>query len=80
MSQGLNELTLASLENAIRRAVNDEVARVTKKHMDAARSAIAEELDRAVPELIAGITLRLAKNFSIVQMRDELAITVSIKS
>lgn len=65
---------MTSIEDAIKRGVELEVARAVEGAMKQAK----EELDRKVPAIVAGLAIQILERVSMERLRNELLIHVSV--
>ncbi len=70
-----SKLTQETLKTAIEGAINNEIDRVTQELIVEAQTKMAAR----IPEIVAGISLRVHKMFSVQHMRDEMVIHVKLE-
>lgn len=68
-------ITITSLEDAIRRAVDEQIENLTKQLVEEAKVQIAAK----IPDIVAATSLRVQKMFDVRHMGNNLVITVCLK-
>lgn len=63
------------IEEAIRRAVKMEIDRAVKTETENAKA----ELDRRVPEIVAGLAIKIMEHVSMERLQNELLIHVCME-
>ena len=63
------------LELAIRRAINERLTEITQEEVE----EVKKRLEKKVPEIIAGVALRLQQNFNVMQMQNEMVLQVRLE-